>query len=232
MLYLSRKGRKVKPVKEYMYSEDRSARAIIQEDQKAPNPRLDLDNLCLLETWDLVSPTPDYGAIHKMRASVVHILGRDSADEWRAYWCDRKGRSHYKNDEYTVNLLSRTLRAFGDSPYVAFLAKGEYGRLVIADKWSEGQIVGIGYVLPLVVKVSEEDLRQYMQDEIDKYNLWARGDVYQYAIEYLADCPCRGTHAGCNGSLWVEADRGDGIYGKEVVMGQAATAWSEMEISA
>lgn len=219
-------------MKELFYNEDNDVRVIIQEDENARNPRLDKDNLCILETWDIVSPSPDHGELHRLRSKLVHTLGKDANDEWRAYWTDKKGRSHTKNDEYTVTLFLRTLRAFGESPFVAMLAKGDRGRLVIADEWREG-IVGIAYVMPLTAKVPEEDLREYMQEEIDKYNQWARGDVYKYVIEYVVDCPCGGAHPGCTGSSWEEStDKADGIYGKDIAIGQAALAWSEMEKSA
>lgn len=216
-------------MKEYTYSADGNLRLWIDNDQKEENPRLDKDNLCGFETWDVVSPSPDFGAIHDLKRRLIHTLGKDENDTWRAYWIDKKGRNHARNDEYTMTLMVRILRAFGSSPLVRLLKKGEKGEILIADEWEKGIIVGIGYVYPLNNVQTEEQLLAFMQEELDKYNQWARGDVWQYTIESTVDCPCGGTHPGCTGSSWQQEISGDGIYGKNEALEDAALEWFGME---
>jgi len=218
-------------MKEYIYNEAGDYRVILETDQNAKNPRLAKDNLCILETWDIVSPSPDYAQVRSLQASLIHTLS-NSSGEWRSCWTDKKGVEHTRHDEYTCILLMRTLRAFGESQYVTLLTKNAKGSIMIADQWEDENIIGIGYVMPLSGRVYEEELRDFMQEEIDAFNQWARGDVWKYTIEKRWECQCGGTHPGCDGSDWIKQSTQTGIYGKELAIATAATEWSEMEIPA
>jgi len=219
-------------MKEYIYNEAGDYRVILEVDQNAKNPRTAKDNLCVLETWDFVSPSPDYGEVRRLQASLIHTLS-NSSGEWRSCWTDKKGIEHTKHDEYTCILLMRVLRAFGGSQYVTLLTKNAKGGIVIADQWADENIIGIGYVGSWSLgRVYEEELREFMQEELDAYNQWSRGDVWKYTIEERVGCPCGGSHPGCYGSEWIERSTETGIYGKELAIATAATEWSEMEIPA
>jgi hypothetical protein len=217
-------------LREYIYTKERDCRAVFWEDAKAPNPRLDKDNLCVLETWDIVSASPDISTVHNLKAKLIHIMSSHEEGQYRAYWIDKRKVEHKKNDEYTTTLMMRILRAFGDSPFVTLLRKDNVGALHMTDQWVDGEIVGIGHVVPLRGRQSKEQLEDFMQEEIDKYNTWDRGDVWEYSVEVLSDCPCAGAHPGCAGSNWVQVVEGNGVYGKDVAIGEAATAWSEAEV--
>jgi hypothetical protein len=46
-------------VKEYVYNTARNWRACIEEDATVPNPRERSNNVATIETWDIVSASPD-----------------------------------------------------------------------------------------------------------------------------------------------------------------------------
>jgi hypothetical protein len=220
-------------MKEYIYSKDGNSRAVIWPDEGTRNPRYEETNVATFETWDIVSPSPDYGAVRNLRQKLVWTLSNANGYGWM----DKRGREHKANDNYTVGLMMRTLRAMGGALYVVPLFKNSQGELVVGTLPQtttpmQSEIpVGIAYVSPehSDLDYDQQDLAFVVQQELDTYNTWAAGDIWRYEIQSLVDCPCGGAHPGCTGSQWNVEYEATGIYKTESAVAHAAQSWAELE---
>lgn len=203
------------------YDGPEELRVVIERDEEALSPRLGKDNLFLIETWDRVEGTPDYGLANEMSQH----LNWSFTGPNHALAVNHRGSHHsyLRLDPKLATIIARWMVVFEGYAWAHPLSRSVDARLHLSTD-DDTETVGIVHtrlesdvVLPKGLMFAVE-----AHYEIEQYNDWARGNVWKYVIEEKIECPCGGKHPGCDGADWIELpEAGCEIYGKEIVTSMA-----------